>query len=125
MVDPGSPFELSEGSPTTFIFSLAHICHKLFEAICDELYNLAPESSAQQGINRSSVLLAMQDGRARFMAWGINIAAFRDGRLSTSLDYRLRDAPEIRGRLLSVLGYLQEYLNDGHLLFPQSHIELS
>lgn len=77
---------------------------------------MTPEDSVQIGYNRNSVLLVMQDGRARFKAWGTNIAAFRDGQLPTSLDFRLKDALEIRSRLLKVLEYLQEYLGDGQLL---------
>jgi hypothetical protein len=79
------------------------------------------EGSVQNGYNRNFVLLTMQDGRAKFKAWGTNIAAFKDGRHPTSLDSRLKDAPEIRSRLLNVLQYLQEYLNDGQLLSTGSY----
>jgi hypothetical protein len=74
------------------------------------------EDSIQEGYDRNFVFLTMQDGRARFKAWGTNIAAFKDGRHPTSLDFRLKDGPEIRSRLLNVLEYLQEYLKDGQLL---------
>ena len=55
----------------------------------------------------------MKDASARFKAWGKGIAAFHDGYVKTSLDSRLREAPEIRGRALQILQYLQEYLHEG------------
>ncbi|OBT70030.1 hypothetical protein VE03_00659 [Pseudogymnoascus sp. 23342-1-I1] len=54
----------------------------------------------------------MQDSRVKFKAWGTSIAAFRQWHFPTSLDFRLRDAHEIRSRLLEILEYLLEYLND-------------
>ncbi len=60
-------------------------------------------------------LFAMQDARARFKAWGESIAAFHDVLARDSLDFRLREALEIRGRAVEILNYLQEYLHEGEL----------
>jgi hypothetical protein len=49
----------------------------------------------------------MKDTSARFKAWGESIAAFHDGHVKTSLDSRFREVPEIRGRALQILQYLQ------------------
>jgi hypothetical protein len=65
------------------------------------------------GYDRDHALLTMQDARARFKAWGESIAAFHPGSVRTSLDFRLREAPEVRGRALQILEYLQEYLHEG------------
>ncbi|OBT40843.1 hypothetical protein VE00_08628 [Pseudogymnoascus sp. WSF 3629] len=56
----------------------------------------------------------MQDSLAKFKAWGTSIGAFRQVHVPTSLDFRLRDALEIRNTLLGVLKYLREYLNDAY-----------
>jgi hypothetical protein len=65
------------------------------------------------GYDTYLALLSMKDASARFKAWGESIAAFHDGCVKTSLDSRLREAPEIRGRALQILQYLQEYLHEG------------
>jgi len=95
------------------ISSLSQDCLKRFEEICGILQDLDQETAIRNGYDRNPVLLALQDARARFKAWGTSIAGFRKPHLPTSLDFRLREAPEIRTRLLQVLEYLQEYLNDG------------
>lgn len=100
------------------ISSLSQDCLRRFEGICDELQKLDQETASKNRYDRNLVLLALQDARARFKAWGTSIAGFRKPHLPTSLDFRLREAPEIRTRLLQVLEYLQEYLNDGLTHFP-------
>jgi len=107
--EPSHPLSLTSSS----IYSLALPCLKSIENICDGLRLIEQENASQNGYDRNLVLLSMLDARAKFKAWGGNIAAFRKPYLSTSLDFRLKEAPEIRTRLLQVLEYLQEYLNDG------------
>lgn len=111
MVDQDAP----AGPPPTLspISSQALYCLKRYETICDELENPKQETAIQNGYNRNLVLLTMQDSCAKFKAWGTSIAAFRQVHVPTSLDFRLRDALEIRSTLLGVLEYLGEYLNDG------------
>lgn len=104
------------------IYSLSLDCQKCFGRICDELQSLEQDEANQNGYNRNFILLSSQDSRAKFKAWGTSIAALRKPSLPTSLEHRLRDAPEIRSRLLQVLTYLHEYLNDGLPHFFSSSI---
>jgi hypothetical protein len=94
---------------------LSKDCLKRFRYIDGLLQD--PEASHGEyeisGYDTHLALLAIQDARARFKAWGESIAAFHDGPAKTSLDFRLREAPEIRGRALQILEYLQEYLHEG------------
>lgn len=113
MADQDAPPGPSHPPSHTPISAQALYCLRRFETICDELQNIEQETAIQNGYDRNLVLLTMQDSRAKFKAWGTSIAAFRKGHVPTSLDFRLRDAPEIRSRLLQVLEYLGEYLNDG------------
>ncbi|KFY60055.1 hypothetical protein V496_05455 [Pseudogymnoascus sp. VKM F-4515 (FW-2607)] len=112
MADQDAPPGPSHPPSHTPISAQALYCLRRFETICDELQNIEQETAIQNGYDRNLVLLTMQDSRAKFKAWGTSIAAFRKGHVPTSLDFRLRDAPEIRSRLLQVLEYLGEYLND-------------
>ena len=51
------------------------------------------------------------DVRDRFMIWAGNIGALQHKGISTSLDYRLRDAPDISKNVVSVLISLKSALN--------------
>ena len=88
-------------------------CLALFES--KELSATLKDTTAQPtgGINREITLLAIDDARARYRAWGTNIAAFHASGLRTSLDSRLKEAPSILSRTLQVLVDLREYLTDG------------
>ncbi|KFZ00936.1 hypothetical protein V501_10348 [Pseudogymnoascus sp. VKM F-4519 (FW-2642)] len=114
MVGQDAPAGASYPAAPSPISSQARYCLKRFETICDELQNLKEETAIQNGYNRNLVLLTMQDSCAKFKAWGTSIAAFRNVHVPTSLDFRLRDALEIRSTLLGVLEYLGEYLDDAY-----------
>jgi hypothetical protein len=90
----------------------ARECLRIFEAICEALRTVEPEEASRIGFERNTILLDFQDAQARFKAWGVSIAAFRDHLHPMSLDFRLRDAPSIQMRLCRILGELQEYLGD-------------
>jgi hypothetical protein len=94
---------------------LSKDCLRRFHHICDVLPALKPSENEYQvpDYDRDHALLTMQDARTRFKAWGESIAAFHPGSVRTSLDSRLREAPEVRGRALQILEYLQEYLHEG------------
>lgn len=87
-------------------------CLELFTALSSVLS--APPPNLQSGIDLENTKLAVDDSRARFRAWGTNIAAFHDSKLRTSLDSRLKEAPGILGRATQILKDLQEYLSDGN-----------
>jgi hypothetical protein len=90
----------------------ASICLNYLEKICNTLRILTPDEAAKRGVERNTALLDFEDAHAKFKAWGISIAAFRSELHSTSLGFRLRDAPDIRTRLCLVLKELLEYLDD-------------
>lgn len=113
MTDQSLLTDTLNASSQMSISALALDCLSRFDKICDDLQSLGQETAKGNGYDRNLVFLAMQDARVRFKAWGNNIAAFRKGHLPSSLEFRLREAPEIRTRLLQVLDYLREYLNDG------------
>jgi hypothetical protein len=90
----------------------ANTCLSYLEKICDTLRILKPEEEIRTGVERNTALVNFQDAQAKYKAWGVSIAAFRSGLHSTSLDFRLRDALDIRKRLCQVLEELREYLED-------------
>jgi hypothetical protein len=111
---PETPIPPNSNDPSA-ISLLSKGCLKRFRYIDGLLQDLEASNGEDEifGYDTHLALLTMQDARARFKAWGESIAAFHDGLARTSLDFRLREAPEIRGRALQILGYLQEYLYEG------------
>lgn len=112
-----TPMPPSPNDPAA-ISLLSKDCLKRFHRICDILQDEAPNhpSLPEDGfpsLDTHLALLTMQDARARFKAWGDSIAAFHPGHVRTSLDFRLEEASEVRGRVLQILEYLQEYLHEG------------
>ena len=90
-------------------------CLELFTEL-STLLDLVPSTPTFQlppGISHEIAKLAIEDSRAKFRAWGTNIAAFHESRLRTSLDSRLKEAPSISARTIQVLADLQEYLTSG------------
>lgn len=55
------------------------------------------------GFDCDPSLTEISDALSRFKAWGGNIAAFQKGHLKSSLDTRLKEAKEIRERILKIL----------------------
>jgi hypothetical protein len=108
-----SPLELHQRLPqSTSISSNASTCLEYLEKICHNLLVLTPGEANRVGVERNIALLNFQDAQAKFKAWGVSIAAFRSKSHPTSLDFRLRDAPDIQKRLCQVLKEIQEYLDD-------------
>ncbi|KAF4628213.1 hypothetical protein G7Y89_g9937 [Cudoniella acicularis] len=79
---------------------LAKDCLKQLEGLCDIVGRLLPDKAEELGFDLDSMRLTVEDARARFKAWGTNIAAFRPRTLRTSLDFRLAEAPGIKRRTL-------------------------
>lgn len=98
------------GEPITINLE-ARICLRELEKICADLRNLAPDEALTAGFDRHVACLNFEDSRAKFKAWGVNIAAFRSESRQTSLQFRLRNAPDIQKRVSQVLAELQEYLD--------------
>jgi hypothetical protein len=53
------------------------------------------------------------DHVGRFRIWANNIGALQDASKTTSLEYRLRDAPKIAQRISELLEDVREILGDG------------
>lgn len=108
------PISLSYTSPEDFssqaintsspISLLSNDCLEIFQELG------GASSNPQLDFDLDTVQGTIEDARARFRAWGTNIAAFRNGKLRTSLDFRLSEAPGIRNTILQVLKDLKEYL---------------
>ena len=92
---------------------LANNCLRKFLKLFGILRDLHPPVDI--GLDIDSARLSIEEAQAGFKAWGTNIAAFEDGKLPTSLDYRLNEAPAIKGGTLQILRDLEEYLDDGNL----------
>lgn len=58
----------------------------------------------------------MEDARVRFKAWATNIAALQQPILQSSLDARLKEATDIRQRVLKILAELKNSLETGRSL---------
>src|SRR3954466_15718302 len=107
-VDPVAPL-LTDQSP---IYASASACRRKFEELSHVLHGMFTNRKDQLTFDLDYTHNLVEDAKARFKAWGTNIAAFRHGTLRTSLDSRLSKAPGIRDSTLQVLGDLQEYLTE-------------
>lgn len=84
--------------------------------MCEALRDITQKEANQNGIDRDAALGEMQDARSRFKAWATSIAAFQEGYKQSSLDFRLREATEIRQRILNILESLAESLQEALLI---------
>ncbi|KAH7400308.1 hypothetical protein BKA64DRAFT_479224 [Cadophora sp. MPI-SDFR-AT-0126] len=103
-------------SDTVTISSLANGCTKSYETLCTILKETAAEIATAHGFVRDDVLIKIQDARLRFTTWATNIAALQDGHLESSLEFRLREATEVRSRVGEILECLRESLEEAELI---------
>src|SRR6187402_3361550 len=75
----------TESSP---IYMLASSCRQTFEELSQILHGISPDGEDQLTFDLDHTHALIEDAKARFKAWGTNIAAFRNGTLRTSLDFR-------------------------------------
>jgi hypothetical protein len=88
-------------------------CLERFRDSIQILKDTDPSQATSYGYDLEFSLFTMQDAFAHFKAWGNNIAAFQDGTLRSSLQFRLKEASEIQQRILKILGNLQVSLYEG------------
>jgi hypothetical protein len=100
-------------SPLEGIFDRSIDCLERFQDSIQILKDTDPSMATGHGYDLEFSLFAMQDAFAHFKAWGSNIAAFQDGTLRSSLQFRVKEASEIRQRILKILGNLQVSLYEG------------
>jgi len=82
-------------------------CFQIFKALCGKV-----ETSEDETIRSS--LDDFKEELGRFRVWSGNIAAHRSG--ASSLDYRLRDASDLKDKVMNLLTDLLDALQNG--LFP-------
>ena len=87
------------------IVELCEACFKSFNLLYEVL-----ESEEADNASRTH-LASIADEIGRFNIWTGNVGAHQHGR--SSLDYRLRDASQIREEFVKILQYLRETLEDG------------
>ena len=88
-------------------------CRKRFEQSIQILKEIGPSEASNQQFDRDSSLLRMQGLFSHFKAWGNSIAAFQNVSIRSSLEFRLKEATDIRQRVLKILGNLQVSLHEG------------
>ena len=97
---------------TGTISYLAKECIKEYDSVCAALKETTAASITASGFSRDDILINIQDARVRFKAWATNIAALQGGHLRSSLEFRLREATEVRSRVLKILESLRESLSE-------------
>jgi hypothetical protein len=93
-------------------------CLDGYRTLCDGLGAVTPEQALDIGLDRGASHDFMLDARSRFTAWAVNIAALQGAHLQSSLDFRLKEATEIRERIVKILTTLNESLHEGQCLCP-------
>jgi hypothetical protein len=100
-------------SSSTRVADYVFACLHGFKTLCDapNIWESGLEKDVSQSDDTSQMsLLKLKDEQSRFMVWSGNIGAHRSGR--SSLDYRLRDASNIRDHIIQILRNLIELLGD-------------
>jgi len=110
-----TPAPFVDSKTVSAISLIARACLKKFEILHDLLQSLPLDQPGDIELDLQNTRLVVEDAQARFKAWGTNIAAFRDGNLRISLDFRLNEAPGVKSRAIRILKDLEEYLDDGRL----------
>jgi hypothetical protein len=101
-----------EDNPAS-IFVMCQECFELFDSLGSTLDEMTPTQANERQFDRDLSRSVIQDASSKFKAWAVNIAAFHKPQLRSSLDFRLKEATEIRERIVKILHGLQESLNDG------------
>ncbi|KAF4478469.1 hypothetical protein CGGC5_v013594 [Colletotrichum fructicola Nara gc5] len=83
----------------------------------DTLDHLVDKSSSSNEDGRYALV---EDCRGRFRVWAANIGALRPKTSPKSLDYRVREADDMRSSIVSGLGRIKESGTSGSYRVPQS-----
>lgn len=97
VIDEGSEALLA--AATTRAYDAFHRAIRTFE-------------STHSSITGSNPQIALTDSLERFRLWSGSVGAALDGEKKASLEWRLREAPDIKEDILSLLGDLKEALED-------------
>ncbi|RDW77569.1 hypothetical protein BP6252_05622 [Coleophoma cylindrospora] len=85
-------------------------CMTFYSRLSVALHDSLPHDCFDIGFDRDRALSLVKESRAKFNGWAGSIAATQSGHLRSSLDYRLKDAVDIRKRILNILLDLRESL---------------
>lgn len=88
-------------------------CLKDYDALCNQFAAATPEQALEIGFDRNAFQDFVQYSRSRFKTWAVSIAALQGAHLQSSLDFRLKEAAEIRQRIVKILTTLQGSLREG------------
>jgi hypothetical protein len=104
--EPHSEQNLDPTGPTEDVSQISSLCHRClagYQDLSEKIRDTEVEEAIERGFNRDEKLMASQDAKARFRAWAVNIAALQKIHLRSSLDFRLKDAAELRQRIVKIL----------------------
>ncbi|KAK1775129.1 hypothetical protein QBC45DRAFT_480854, partial [Copromyces sp. CBS 386.78] len=93
------------------IFALVPSCLGGFRSLNDSLTAVVPDSDRGGDDIPEDLRPSIKNELGRFRVWVANLGAHRTGK--SSLDYRLRDASNIRTQVINLLNDLFECLQDG------------
>jgi len=113
--EPHSEQNLDPTGPTEDVSQISSLCHRClagYQDLSEKIRNTEVEEAIERGFNRDEKLMASQDAKARFRAWAVNIAALQKIHLRSSLDFRLKDAAELRQRIVKILEELVKSLEN-------------
>ncbi|RDW61415.1 hypothetical protein BP5796_11307 [Coleophoma crateriformis] len=85
-------------------------CMTFYSRLSVALHDSLPHNCFDTGFDRDRAISLVKEYRAKFNGWAGSIAATQSGHLRSSLDYRLKDAVDIRKRILAILLDLRESL---------------
>lgn len=98
--------ESREPNSTPWIGTIGISCIRSFERL---IAILSDRDSLWDGETSLSVA---QDELGRFRVWAGNIGGLQQGSKSSSLDYRLREAPQVKGQVMRLLDDLNDSLHE-------------
>lgn len=83
---------------------------RLFRQVAEALRQGNFQNDVSQGISKSEV----SDTLGRYRIWTGNIGVFQQSEPKSSLSFRIRDAPKIRGQITELLDDIAESLDDAY-----------
>jgi hypothetical protein len=93
-------------------------CMNQYQSLSSTLKETTATVAIHVGFDAKTSLRIVEDAHVRFKAWATNIAATQQPRLPSSLDSQLKDAADIRQRILKILADLEVSLQTGEFYEP-------
>ncbi|KAG9233737.1 hypothetical protein BJ875DRAFT_441949 [Amylocarpus encephaloides] len=110
------PSQAIKATQTPSIFSLSKACLDAYTGFYTALELSTTRQTDESNFDKNALLPTALDARLKFQAWAVNIDALQKDHLRTSLDFRLKEATNIRQRIIKILQGLQESLEDSILI---------